>query len=136
MADAVDLLTPVQEAFFATLTAAIASDQCDVFVVMPENPAGNFSMIGAMDSEELGEIDGQLEKITVEVQYVYRGNDRRQLLALMAAGRASLDRKYLTPVEGVAMGIVRYSSGHASAVGPDGKTYAGIQNFMLLAQPA
>jgi len=136
MSDVIDLLTPAQEAFFDALLAAMPSELADVFVVMPENPPGNFALIGAIDSEDQGEVTEQFEKLTVEVQYIYRGDDRRQLLTMMAAGRAALDRKFLTPVAGVDLSVVRHLHSSASSVAADGKTYAGIQNFTLFAQPA
>lgn len=133
--DVEDLFLPVQESFFEALTAAL-DGTAEVFVNLPENYAGNFALVGQMDDEEMGEIDGQLGKLTVEVQYIYRGDDRRVLIGMMKLGRKALDRQTLTS-DAAALGITRYVHGSVSTASRvDGKTYAGIQTYMLLAQPA
>uniref|UniRef100_UPI0035C96816 hypothetical protein n=1 Tax=uncultured Sphingomonas sp. TaxID=158754 RepID=UPI0035C96816 len=135
MSDVIDLLEPSQDAVFVALAAAVPADLAKVFVVVPQDTAPNFIQIGALDSEPDTEIAEQLEKITVEVQYIYRGQDRSQLLRMMQAGRAAIDRKILPPQDGAEFGMAKCAGSSASTATGDGVTFAGIQNFVFWAQP-
>ncbi len=135
-----DLLTATLNAVFANLKAAIQPQLASVFDVIPQGTQPNFVAIGHIDAEnqlegDAFDDDDQLEKITFEVQYIYRGNDRRVLLAMMDTGRSALHGKPIS-ADGVAFGLPKFITGSASTAGPDGVTYAALGTFVVLAQPA
>ncbi|CAN5368612.1 hypothetical protein BH10PSE14_BH10PSE14_04370 [soil metagenome] len=137
MTTIVDLIEPAQEAVFAALDASAALRAIgDVFVNVPINNKGSFALIGNIENEQDPELAEQFERITVEVQYIYRGDDRRVLLRMMAAGREAVDHQRLAAPAGIAFGEARFLKGGISPAAADGVTYAGIQNFAFYAQPA
>jgi hypothetical protein len=131
----VDLIGPSKDAIFAALAAAVPTDLAKVLDVIPEGTVPNFVAIGAIDAEPDLSINEQLEKITVEIQYVYRGQDRDVLIEMMRVGRLAIDQQQLTGV-GVAFCVARCAHSTLGTAAADGVTFAGIQNFLFWAQPA
>ncbi|KAK0330804.1 hypothetical protein LTR94_031382, partial [Friedmanniomyces endolithicus] len=93
-----------------------------------------FHLIGEIDADNIGGKGEQYEQLTVDVVTIYRGADRRELLALMhpirvAANDATLIR------DGVRFRITWRSSA-IGTVASDGVTFAGITILEVTAEPA
>jgi len=129
----VDLLSPAQLAFVQALKAVIT----DVSVqhTMKQGAQPPFVLVGNIESDPVDD-DGQLELLSVEIQSVYRGSDRGELLALMHRVRSACDGVALPEQDGVAFGLPRFAGAAASSTPADGVTFAGITNFEVHAQPA
>ena len=134
-----DLITPAQDAVFTAL-APIATSAgitgLQVFQHVPENTQPPYIMIGQISSENETNIPGeQLELITVEVIHVWRGNRRRELLAMMAAARAALNNQPIGAA-GAVFSLPDFLKAETGEAIADGVTYVGIQTFQFHAQPA
>ena len=62
-------------------------------------------------------------------------DQRRVLLAMMAAGRAAIDNQVITGT-GVNFTRPRIDKAEAGEAMPDGVTYVGIQTYEFYAEPA
>lgn len=129
----IDLLQATQDAFYAALVAGVPSERAKVLVHVKQDTTPPMVIIGAMTSENEAN-DGQIERIEVEIQTIYRGGDRGELLAIMHLVRAALDGVTISAT-GVYFGKPRYLGASASDVGPDGVTYAGISSFEVYTEP-
>jgi hypothetical protein len=133
--DIIDLLTPSQDAVIARLKAGVPPDLGTVHQHVSQDTKPPFVMVGAIDSSNEGGKGSQTELISVELHYVFRGSTRAPLLALMQAGRASLEGQELA-APGVAFETPNWIGSTVSTAGPDGVTYAGISTFEFYAEPA
>lgn len=139
----IDLLQAAQDAVFTALKASEAAaglpDGHSVFQHVPEfvPPAvpPPMTVVGMMTSVSADEHGDQVEMITAEVQYVYRGPGRAPLLAMMHAGRTALDKQDITAAD-AQFEPPRFMRAEASDALADGVTYVGLQYFEFLAEPA
>lgn len=139
MTDYIDLLQGAQDAVFAALKPieldAGLPDGLGVYQHVPENTQPPIVMIGQIGSESQDEHGDQVELITLELQYVFRGPSRAPLLAMMHAGRRALDNQDIAAA-GIAFERPRYQRQEAGDALADGVTYVGIQYFEFTAEPA
>lgn len=131
----IDLLTATQDAVFGALKNAIDPGIAAVFQHIPQDTQPPWVMVGAIDSENAGGKFEQEEKLTIEVQSVFRGAGRAPLLAIMHAVRVALDDQQLAG-DSVTFSTVSWLSASVSDVAGDGVTYAGVSNFEVYAEPA
>lgn len=129
-----DLLQATQDAIFDALNVAPVKALGPVYTNVPANTQPPFTEIGAIDAEAIGAKDAGLERHTVEVEFQWRGDTRRPLLAMMHAARTALEGKSLTSA-GAVLERPRWLAS-ATDRDDDGKTYHGIHRFELIAQPA
>lgn len=131
-----DLMTGAQDAVVQLLRAQLPPEQREmVRHSLKQGTVPPFHLIGDVTSDNAGGKDEQLEQIEVDVHTVYKGTDRRELLALMHQVRLATDDKRLEI--GAAHFRVTWSgasAGTASTV--DGVTYAGVTTLDLIAEPA
>lgn len=135
----IDLLQAAQDAVFAALKPLEAQAELPaglgVFQHVPEGTQPPMIVVGHMTSASADEHGDQVEEITLEVQYIYRGPSRAPMLAMMHAGRVALDNQVITAA-GAAFEPPRYIRSDATDVLPDGLTYLGLQYFEFTAEPA
>lgn len=129
----IDLLTATQAAAFAALEAGVTL--AETYDVIPQDTQPNFVKIGEIKIVNVGSKHAQAERFEVEVQSIYRGKDRTELMAIMHQVRCSLDGQALAAV-GVAFGPCEYTGGGISDAAKDGETYAGVGVFEVDAEPA
>lgn len=139
MTDYIDLLQGAQDAVFAALKP-IEQDRAlpaglGVYQHLPEDVQPPIVMIGQIGSESADEHGDQVELISIEIQYVYRGPSRAPLLAMMHAGRRALDNQDIA-APGIAFERPRYQRQEAGDALADGITYVGLQYFEFTAEPA
>ena len=135
----VDLITPAQNAVFRALAPLAGRDDLPVglkvFQHVPQDTPPPYLMVGRLACDNAEEHGEQAEMITAEVIGVYRGNQRAELLAVMAAARAALDRQ---PIEdaGATLEPPRFQKLDAGEAIADGQTYVAMATFEFLATPA
>ena len=113
----------------------IAADGQSPARPVPQDQEGNFVQIDDLDwSNEGGKHDPELQ-VAIDVVTIYRGENRSELLAIMHANYRALIEAPIE-AEGVTITGVQLLGGFASGAGPDGLTYAGLQSFVLFAEPA
>lgn len=132
---AIDLLQPTQDAVFVALAAATMPHSAIVRQHVKQGQEPPFVKVGQIDTENVGGKGEQAERITVEVQTIFRGEARGPLLDIMGAVRAALDGQVIT-AGGVNFSTPTFLGATASDAGPDGVTYAGISHFEIFAEPA
>lgn len=91
----IDLIEPTQDAVFAALSAALSDGTIKVVENAEEGLQPPYVKLGEIESANEGGKGEQLEKLTVDVHYVFRGGERGPLLRMMAKGRAALDDQEL-----------------------------------------
>ena len=125
-------MTATQDAVFARLVADIPPSMAAVHQHVPEGAEPDFVMVAGITAEP-GDTKGS-ESHAVDIAYVYRGEDRRVLLGMMAAGRAALEGQPLSAA-GAELEPAEWLS---SEVEPpeDGVTYIGYQQYRVVAEPA
>lgn len=136
----IDLLQAAQDAAFAALKPIEAltglPDGLKVFQHVPENTEPPMIVLGQITSDDASAKGDQVEEITLEVQYVYRGAGRAPLLSMMHAGRCALDRQEVSiDGSGALFEYPRWISGEAGDALADGVTYVGLQIFKFHAWP-
>ncbi len=133
----IDLMTAARDALWRAMKASVDPGLCQVLDDTPQGTQPPFLKVGTIDSEgESGKGD-QLERLTVEVIAVYRGNDRGDLLAMMHAARIAIegnralsdDTAHLSPPI-----FLKASASDASQ--QDGVTFVGLLNFDIWAEAA
>jgi hypothetical protein len=131
-----DLTTAVQEAAFAAVSAVFPNGP-SVFTVVPENPGNFFVVVGStIDSEDIsGTVGAQLERLTLEIEYIYQGTQRSDLTAAMATARGALDQVRLV-YAGARFDVMKWRSSSVASAQSDGTTHAGIQSYQVIAQPS
>lgn len=132
---AIDLIQPTQDAVFAALAAAVMPHGAIVRQHVKQGQEPPFVKIGQIDTDNVGSKGEQGERLTVEVQTIFRGEARGPLLDIMGTVRAALDDQPLA-AEGVSFSTPIFLGATASDAGSDGVTYAGISNFEIYAEPA
>lgn len=136
----VDLIQATQDAVFAALDAQVDPSIAPVLQHAPQGTQPPFIKIGAIDTDSQGGKGEQLEKLTVEIHSVFRGEERGPLLTMMHAARLALDslsasvRLSADGVDFGPMSFVSATAGDASVI--DGLTYAGVSLFEVFAEPA
>lgn len=135
----IDLLTPAQDALVDALLPLVGGagmpEGLQVFQHVPEDTAPPYVMVSRITSTNLEERGEQYEEITAELVYVWRGNRRRELLAMMAGGRALVDNQTLTS-ETASFTRPRLDQAEAGEAIADGVTYVGMQTYKFFAEPA
>ena len=135
MSEPIDLMSATQAAMFARLAAAIAPETASVHDHVKQDAAMPFVRLGQIDSEGVGGKGEQEERFEVEVQTLYRGTDRSELLAILHRVRLALDGAELT-ADQVEFTACNWLGSAASDAAGDGVTYAGISSFEVFAEPA
>lgn len=134
-----DLLEHAQDALFAALKAAEqdaeAPDGLAVYQHVPEDTQPPMIVVGQLTSENADDKGDDLEEITAEVHYVYRGPARAPLLAMMRAGKRTLHGQAVG-ADGAIFTRPHWVTSEASNALADGVTYVGLQVFKFHAQPA
>lgn len=128
----IDLMSATQEGFYEALKAAVSL--ASVFDHVKQGTQPNFVQLGPIESLSEGTKHGQLELLSIEIHTIYRGMDRRELLAIMHQVRQIED--LAITADGVSFSAPSFVSAAASNPGPDGITYAGISTFEIYAEPA
>lgn len=131
----VDLLTPAQDALFAALQGATFAAGVRVFQHVPQDTEPPYVVIGRLTTNNQEQTGDQFEEITAEIIFVYRGNQRRVLLAMMATARAAIDNQQIAAA-GAAFTRPRLDTGDAGEAIADGVTYVGMQTYRFYAEPA
>lgn len=133
----VDLVQAAQDAVYSALKAAEGTFPfgAEVLQHVLESTRPPYAIVGMITSEnEAPNPDLQLEKLTVEIQCVFRGRDRAPLLVMMHAARAALDEQPITAA-GAEFDAPRFIRAQASDAILDGETYVGVSWFEIWAQP-
>ena len=131
----VDLLTGAQDAAIALLREQLPPDQRGMARhTLLEGAQPPWHLIGDVDTENQGSELEQIEKISLDVQTVYRGRDRSALLALMHQVRLATDKARLTLDGGQYR--FRWLGSAASQAASDGVTFAGVTTLEIMAEPA
>ena len=128
----IDLMSATQEGVYGPLKAAVSLAAVHDHVKQGTQPP--FVQLGSIDSSNEGTKHEQRELISFEVHTIYRGADRRELLAIMHEVR-QLDG-VVPEVDGVSYSAIEFVNQVASNAGSDGVTYAGISTFEIYAEPA
>lgn len=135
MTEPLDLLTGTQDALIKLIRDRLpAADRDMVRHSLAENAQPPFHLIGDISSDNAGGKGDQLEEIEADVHTVYRGTNRRDLLAMMHQVRLATDNQVLT-IDG-AQYRVSWRGAIASTAARDGVTYAGLTTLTLFAEPA
>lgn len=130
-----DLMTGAQDATIALLRDQLPAEQRGMVRHSPkENAVPPWHLVGDINADSEDDKGEQLEKLTVDIHTVYRGSDRRELLALLhqvhlATRRAKVD------LAGANYRF-RWLGAIASTAASDGVTYAGVTTIEVTAQPA
>ena len=134
MNDPIDLITATQDAVIAAIRGVLPEDQRGIVrhTIAQDTPPP-FHLVGEIDSENHGRRGEQLEQLTVTIYTVYKGSDRRQLLALMHPVRLALDETSLE-IAGVTFSS-RFLGASASRAGSDGATFSGVTEIQITAEP-
>jgi len=132
-----DVLQAVQDAVFLKLKAAlIAAGYPQVFQSIPQGTEPPFTMVGDMNAEPLGGKLDTSKRVTVDVHFVYRGEERRGLLTMMNAAYWGLFGKVPDDIDGVTFcGPIDWLDDDTST-GTDGVTFAGLSTWEVCAEPA
>lgn len=130
----IDLLQAAQDAVYDALAGSVPAELATVRQHVRENTQPPLVIIGALDSvpESKG---GELELVTVEIQSIYRGGDRGELLRIAGAVRAALDGCSIT-ADGASFSTPSWTRTSVSDAASDGVTYAAISTFEFYAEPA
>lgn len=135
MSQPIDMLTAAQDAIVQLLRARLPAEQRDLArASLLEDAKPPFHLVGDIDTDNTGGKDEQAERLTADIHTVYRGTDRRELLALMHPVRVATDDVAIV-VDGVRFRIFWLASA-ASTAASDGVTYAGLTTIELHAEPA
>lgn len=135
MTEPIDLMTGTQDALIALIRDRLPEGQKSmVRHSLEEDFEPPFHLVGDISSENAGGKDDQLEEIEADIHTVYRGDDRRELLALMHQARIATDGAILSL--GGASFRVTWRGAIASAAARDGVTYAGLTTLAIFAEPA
>lgn len=130
-----DLLTGVQDAIIKVIRDQLPeADRGMVRHSLDENFEPPFHLVGDISLEEAGSKHEQLDEGDAEIHTVYRGSDRRELLALMYQLRLATHDAVI-PL-GEAQYRIRWRGAIVSAAARDGVTYAGLTQLDLIAEPA
>lgn len=140
----VDILQAAQDALFAaikplenylTLPVGLSVYQ-HVPILGPNDKLPPMVIIGMMKSDDASPKGAQFETISAELDFIYRGDARHRLLAMMHAARAALVAQEISlPGSGVLFEYPRFISAVADKVMPDGVTYLGVLQVEFMGWP-
>jgi hypothetical protein len=137
MSDQVDVLQGAQDAIYLKLKPALeAAGYPAGFQSVPQDTQPPFWVVGDMDADPLGDKGGTGKRVTVDVHFVYRGDERRGLLAMMNAAFWALNDQPLDDIDGVTFSGGALWLSDNTATGADGITTAGVSQFEVCAEPA
>lgn len=136
MTDPVDLIEPTQTAVFNALNGfAGLTALSGVFQHVPQDTEPPMTIVGDIEATPIGGKGEQVEQISVEVVTIYRGAGRARLLAIMHQQRLALEGQEVAHV-GIAFDTPEWTGAGINGPAADGVTYAGIQTFTIIAEPA
>ncbi|MEH3098873.1 tail completion protein gp17 [Sphingomonas adhaesiva] len=136
MTQLLDLMTGAQDAVVQLLRAQLPADQRGmVRHSLKQGAQPPFHLIGDIASADAGGKDEQAEDIEVDVHTVYRGADRRELLAMLHQVRVAVTDRRLV-IDGALFRTTWAGASAGSASTTDGVTYAGVTTITLTAEPA
>lgn len=92
----IDLLTATQDAVFAVLKAGVPANLGTVTQHVPEDWQPPLIVVGSIEATNTGTKNDPEESHSVEIVYAYRGEARRNLYAMMFAGRSAIEGATLT----------------------------------------
>lgn len=136
----IDLFSAASDGCFALLALAITAGDIEVTtnpeqIEPTDTDERQYVLIGDIDSENEAGKGEQLERLTVQIIVIYRGQQRWKLHQLMHLVRQALDDA--TPeIAGVAFSSITWKGATSSPAGTDGITHAGAIEFELFAEPA
>ena len=134
----VDLMDAAQTAVFGAISGRQALtnlSQVTQHVLPNMLAAGHITRIGKIESGPIGEKSDQLEEISIDIETLYRGTSRAEVLAIMFQQRLALDGQALAH-DGVAFDTPEWAGAVVDGPAKDGVTYVGIQTFTIIAEPA
>ena len=135
MSEPIDLMTAAQDAVVALLRAQLPEDQRGIVRhTLQQNTLPPFHLIGDIASSNEASKGDQLEDIEVDVHTVYRGTNRRDLLAMLHQVRLATDGQ--TVDTDVAHFRFTWLGAVADGFAADGVTCAGLTTLHLSAEPA
>ncbi|WBO23933.1 tail completion protein gp17 [Sphingomonas abietis] len=130
-----DVLQAAQDRVFLLLNGA-PSLTGKVYQAVPQDTQPPFVVVGDMNVQPLGGKLDTSKRITVDVHFVYRGEERRGLLAMMNAAYWALFGKVPDDLDGVTFcGPIDWLADD-TATGTDGVSYAGLSTWEVCAEPA
>lgn len=130
-----DLLTGAQDAIIKIIRDQLPpAQQGMVRHSLEQDFQPPFHLVGDISVEEAGGKEEQLDEGEAEIHTVYRGSDRRELLALMFQLRLATHNALIEV--GSARFRILWRGAIASAAGRDGVTYAGLTQVDIIAEPA
>jgi hypothetical protein len=135
VSEPIDLMTAAQDAVVALLQQQLPPAQRGlVRHTLKQNAQPPFHLIGDIASANEGTKGDQLEEIEVDVHTVYRGTDRRDLLAMLHQVRLATDDRSIE-VGGASFRFA-WLGAVADGFAADGVTCAGLTTLHLSAEPA
>lgn len=135
MTDIVDLWQAARDALYDALNTAIAPEVALVRQSVDENTPLPVILIGDMDGEANGGKGERSDKLTIDVQATYRGQDRAGLLAIMAKIRNALDDQEIA-ADGANFPTTPTWLTGSTTVLADGVTRVGIHQYEIVVEPA
>ena len=136
----IDLVTAAQDAVIAALAPIATANGMPAGLLVcqhvPQDTQPPWIRIGQVSAEcQTQHAEEQLELLTVEVQCVWRGEERRTLLKMMHAVRAALHNQPISAT-GAAFTLPDFIKAEAGDAIADGVTYVGLSTFQFHAAPA
>lgn len=131
----INLLLATQTAVFKAMSEHTGlTALAPVYQHVPQDTQPPMTIVGKIESENIGGKGDQLERITVDIVTVYRGTGRAAMLDIMHQQRLAIEAGDLA-FAGVEFGTAVFEGAGADGPARDGVTYAGIQSFTIDAQP-
>jgi hypothetical protein len=135
-----NLVKATDEAVYAVLAASTNPAAAPAYQHVKQGTQPPFNKVGQIDTDNMTGKSGQLEKLTIEIHSVFRGEERGPLLDQMFAVREAFDQESATTplsADGVEFGEVNFVSSTASDASVlDGVTYVGVTVIEIYAEPA
>ena len=136
MTDLIDTLTGAQDAVVKLIRDFLPADRrAIVRHSLKQDTKPPFHLIGDISMSDAGSKSDQLDDGEVDVHTVYRGTDRRELLAMMHEVRVATHGQLIT-IDGGEYRVQWASAAAGSAASTDGVTFAGVTTLTLNAEPA
>ena len=132
-----DVLKAVSDGVFLMLKEPMATaGYPNGYQSVPQDTQPPFWVVGDMNAEQLGGKLDTSKRVTIDVHFVYRGEERDGLLAMMNAAYWALFGQVPDDIDGVTFcGPIDWLSDDTST-GTDGVTFAGLSTFEVCAEPA
>lgn len=132
----VDLVEIARGAVFEALEAGLAGTGATALDHVEQDAPTPFVQIGEIEWANEGGKHELVLRISFDIETVYVGADRAELLAIMHAAFVALHGADLAADVAVFAEAPTFQGGGASRAASDGKTYAGLQSFELVIEPA